>query len=431
MHGQPVPHARLQPRHEHRRPRLAGPHVEDDEVARIAGEEGVVGDDHPRAVELHARRLVERDRAAVVPRRVRREAAELLAGLAELHDLVCLRPDECQVHVAGARDREPIRTLLRTALPDLAEHAGLAVRLDRKLVELAGGRVPGRRHASRACVEHQRSVVRQQDDPGRTEERSVDLRIREPDLRLAAPGRHTPDHRLLVVGDVHAAVGAPGRVVRLGRVVHHRVGAVRRLQAGHAGRHVAERRVRRLGARAGVQHEHARRVLVEQVEDPARVDRRHLDAVRGARRLPLDRVGPAQLAVRPVGEDLRRAGVAALRVGERAHINGPVGRDQGERRVSRVGHVREHARVPLLPRSRGRGAREARRECEGRDQPPPSAHVARSPEGPRGRRARRSARHRPCSRSSRSRSRSRPSGSCPPACGSPRRSPPACPVPAR
>ena len=50
-------------------------------------------------------------------------------------------------------------------------------------------------------------------DPGSPELEPVELRVVQPHRRLAAAGRHPPDRRVDVVGDVELAAAAPGGVV--------------------------------------------------------------------------------------------------------------------------------------------------------------------------------------------------------------------------
>src|SRR5436305_1381451 len=86
---------------------------------------------------------------------------------------------------------------------------------------------------------------------------------------------------------------------------------------------------------ARIELDHARGMLVEQVEVAAGVHRRRLHAVVGVRVLALNRVGPYQLAGGGVGEDLRRPVRGARGVRERADVDGAVGRDVRQTRLAR------------------------------------------------------------------------------------------------
>ena len=95
-----------------------------------------------------------------------------------------------------------------------ADRARLAAGADRDLVELA--RWPGCRRRSPAVLCWLTSsvpAVGGEHDPGGPELEPVELRVLQPDRRLAAARRHPPDRRVVVVGDVERAVRAPGGVV--------------------------------------------------------------------------------------------------------------------------------------------------------------------------------------------------------------------------
>ena len=259
---------------------------------------------------------------------------------------------------ASAKPSGPVE---RLALPQLGERAGASVGSDCHLEQPPGGRVAGV-HARLALLsDDQRASVGGERNAGGPELAAVELGVGQPRPGVAPARPDAPERRLAVVGDVEAAVRPPGCVVGDGAV--------------------GERRQRRLVAGARVEHERPRRRLVEQDQAARAVARRHLYAVGLVQRLPGDRPRAQERAVVLVLEHARGHGVAG-RVVVGALVDPPAGGDVGHGRKAGLGDQGEHARVPAVAASRGRGNKGKSRDGQREPAPQPArtSFAARSPE---------------------------------------------------